>query len=107
MSDVLSVADVRRTLGKAFNRAHYAREVIRVEKHGDPFVAVVSDVDGNNVMEIRELANLLDMDPSRFLARLKELVSEENELHQQFLDLVSGDLNDAASPPTDRKFAPA
>lgn len=91
MSDALSVADVRKSLGKAFNRAHYAKEVIWVAKHGDPFVAVVSDDDGNNILEIRELAQMLEMDPGRLLARLRKLVTEQNDLRDQVVERLSGE----------------
>ena len=98
MSEALSVADVRKSLGKAFNRAHYGKEVIWVAKHGDPFVAVVSDDDANNVVEIRELAQILELDPTRMLARLRRLVTEENELRDPLrVSLSATDESEARS----------
>lgn len=108
MSEALSVADVRKTLGKAFARAHYAKEVVWVAKHGDPFVAVVSDADGNNVLEIRQVAQMLDMDPSVLLVRLKKLLSEEKEFRDQIAERLCSDSPDLGqdAPPSPVRDAP-
>lgn len=76
MVESIPLAEMRKSIGKAFNRAHFYNEVIRVDKHGDPFVAVVSNADGDTVEDVRELAKQLDMEPASLVDRLKKLADE-------------------------------
>jgi hypothetical protein len=72
---VYTTADFRKEVGKAFGLAYHAGEVVRVQNHSRPYVAVVSDQDGDAVEAIKnpepsyddmlDLARLMDWRPQK------------------------------------------
>ncbi len=90
MTKAFSVADIRKELRKAFDRAHFYDEIIKVNKHGDPFVAVVSSEYGESLEQIRLIANSLEIDPHKFLERLIAMIAEHEDIRDEIAAGVEG-----------------
>lgn len=83
---VYSTADFRKNIGMAFGRAYHRGEVVRVQNHNRPYVAVVSDEAANVVEamqkpeptyeEMLELVRFMSWEPKR-LETLSEMIRQK------------------------------